>query len=439
MVAALLPAVRADDGPLRVPADTAPAALRALGTLEGLRALAVTEDGAVAAVALDAAPERKKRQTLLRIAGGAAPREAQIEGTVRALRFGPSGEALYAILAHESPKRGTAEVFVVRLDPATLRTTRTLRMPLTAKGMDLSADGTFLLVACRNELRVVLVPELRSPRLFGVQGDNLAVGVLAGSDRILVGQKNAIVIVDLSDRQSREGLLAQGAARARAAGGRDRRGPGRTRRSRAARGRPDAPGPRRAASSGRRRRLRGSGVDRRTSPLRAFRRAPSERRCAGRRCATGHAASPIPRLAASRTRGRERSGERGHRPAQVGTADAVGSRGQARASPERAPDRGGGPEYRRAGRHGPHLGSGRRGGPGCGALRARQRAARGRARDSRIRRLVVGGSSAPGSYRIVLDAGGNRSVVSDPPFARVVLDGRPVQAPELTVLRVMRP
>jgi len=49
------------------------------------------------------------------------------------------------------------------------------------------------------------------------------------------------------------------------------------------------------------------------------------------------------------------------------------------------------------------------------------------------------GPLPPGAYRIVLDAGGDRNVESDPPFARVVVMDEPVRAPEMKVLRVTRP
>ena len=178
--------------------------MRALGSLDGLSALALTEDGARSAAALEVV-EKAKRRTILRLAGGQA-REVAVDGVVRALRFGPGGDGLYALVARVHEKRGTGDAAVVRYDPATLRIGRSVRVPPTATAMDLSSDGAALLIACRDELRVLLVPELQSPRLFGVPGNNSAIAVVPGTDLALVAQADALVLVSLADRQGRDGL-----------------------------------------------------------------------------------------------------------------------------------------------------------------------------------------------------------------------------------------
>ncbi len=196
-------AVAVEPRPLRIPSDPAPAAVRAMGSLEGLSALALTEDGATAAAALEVV-EKGKRRSILRVANGQV-RETTVDGVVRELRFGPGGDGLYALVARVHEKKGT-DASVVRYDPATLRAGRSVRVPPTASAMDLSADGAALLVASRDELRVLLVPELQSPRLFGVAGNNSAIAVVPGTDLALVAQGDALVLVSLADRQGRDGL-----------------------------------------------------------------------------------------------------------------------------------------------------------------------------------------------------------------------------------------
>jgi hypothetical protein len=62
-----------------------------------------------------------------------------------------------------------------------------------------------LLIPARNEIRTITLPSLRSGPLYRVLGENLAV-VASGGSRVLVGQDAAVLVVDLSDPQGREGL-----------------------------------------------------------------------------------------------------------------------------------------------------------------------------------------------------------------------------------------
>ncbi len=209
LLAATSGAASATDGPLTLPSDSAPAALRALGPLEKALSTAVSLDGTSAAAAFERPMERErgKRRFEIRVSvQGAAPRILEVDEAVRALRFGPTGESLYA-LVHRKPTRiDSGGTSFARLGAPPSRIERTVRVPLDAHDFDLSADGTAALVASRDEIRVILVPDLRSARIFTVAGENLSLAALPGGDRVLVGERDGIVLVDLSDRQTREGL-----------------------------------------------------------------------------------------------------------------------------------------------------------------------------------------------------------------------------------------
>jgi hypothetical protein len=143
----------------------------------------------------------------VRIASGAgALREVTVDGLVRALRFGAEGGALYVISATETTRRHSGEALLQRFDPDSPKVKLDVHVPVGAREMDLTPDGAALLIASPNELRFVLVPELRSARLFRIPGENLSVASLAGSSRVLVGRSDGVLLVDLDDVQSRDGM-----------------------------------------------------------------------------------------------------------------------------------------------------------------------------------------------------------------------------------------
>lgn len=442
-LAALLPAARAQEsGPLRVPADPSPAAVRDLGAIEGARAFTLSGDGSLAAAAF-VSPGAKRNRSIVRVAdGGGAPRETELDGTVRALRFGPGGEGLYAILARESKKRGTAGTSLVRLDPATLRTTRSLRVPITATSLDLSADAGALLVACRGELRVALVPNLESPRLFAVPGDNLSVGVLAGGDRVLVGQRRALVLVSLSDPQKREGLPVRerleseqavvaiaaapdgSAALARLEDGRTLR---------------VSFDPLRVEDAGVSAQIAWNG------PRAGYAPPPDRAPAAAAPIAPPAAPSPadLPPKPTIAPPNREipavEPGPAAPRDSSLVVPAAPAPK------PEPPPSEPPVVPTATEGAEGPHL-HGRITGTEIGQVRAivvfgPDNVLREAARIApRADGWWSAGPLAPGTYRIVLDAGGDRSVLSDPPFVQVrVAAGEAARAPELRVVRVLGP
>ncbi len=206
------PASAGEAGYLLFPGDPAPPAVRALGALDGLSSFTLSQDLSRAAAAFPEERERKKKskksRTVVRVSmpGEEGAREIHLDGAVRALRFRPDENALYLIPSSDPTRLEAGTASLTRIDLGKERATRDTRLPLSASAMDLTADGEGLVVACRNELRVVLVPDLRSAPLFRVPGENLSVAVLAGGSRVLVGRPEGIVLVDLSDPQGRDGL-----------------------------------------------------------------------------------------------------------------------------------------------------------------------------------------------------------------------------------------
>jgi hypothetical protein len=196
----------ATDGALRVPPDDPPPALASLVALDALEnALAVTlsDDGRLAAAAFP--HPRKTKASLVRTTSDAGVREFELRGSVRALRFDSTGATLFAI-AFRDGNQAPVDAWLALLDLRTGRSLRVVTLPTTARGLGEWASGAALLVACRDEVRTVVLPEARTGPLFWIGGDNLAVDALPGGDLALVGQEGRIVLVNLSDPQGRNQL-----------------------------------------------------------------------------------------------------------------------------------------------------------------------------------------------------------------------------------------
>ncbi len=199
----------ADEGAVILPADDPPPALEALGNLDIAGAVAIGYDGRIAAVG---APDPlKPKHGIVRVFTGdeTAVNDVRIKGRVVALSFDRWGETLFA-LGHRVGRKGVLDAFVDRIDLATMKPVRLVTLPASAMDMDLWIHGSSLLIACENEIRTVGLPQGRSGPLYRVLGDNLAVASLPGSDRVLLGQTDRIVLVDLSDPQGRDAMPTRG-------------------------------------------------------------------------------------------------------------------------------------------------------------------------------------------------------------------------------------
>jgi hypothetical protein len=201
----LVPALASGaEGPLVIPPDAPPASLAALAPFQDALAVAVSSDAALAAAAL-AHPEKAK-SSLVRISGGGEVRDVEVRGKLRTLHFDPDGRTLFAIAYRPGSKDDVREAWLLRIDVETSKVARSVTLPTTARDIDVWVTGGALVVACRDEIRTVLLPQVRSGPLFWIGGDNRAVASLPGGNYSLVGRDTEILLINLSDPQGRDPL-----------------------------------------------------------------------------------------------------------------------------------------------------------------------------------------------------------------------------------------
>jgi len=202
----LVPALAlGDEGPLVVPPDAPPAPLAALAPFQDALAVAVSSDAALAAAAF-AHPEKAKSSLVTISGGGEQVRDVEVRGKLRTLRFDPDGRTLFAIAYRPGSKDDVREAWLLGIEVETLKVARSVTLPTTARDLDVWVNGGALLVACRDEVRTVLLPQVRTGPLFWIGGDNRAVASLPGGDYALVGRDSEILLVNLSDPQGRDPL-----------------------------------------------------------------------------------------------------------------------------------------------------------------------------------------------------------------------------------------
>lgn len=182
-----------------------PAVLELVQPIEGLTALAISRDGQrAAAAAAGAEPDRQTRLTLYAV-GEQLPVASELPGQMRDLMFLADGSALLGI-QHKPAKRFDGESFLLRIELPTLKARPMMRLPPSARGIAAWPEQGSLLIACLNELRTVLLPDLRTGPLYRIPGNNLSLALLGEGSRILVGQDRALLVVDLDDPPQREGM-----------------------------------------------------------------------------------------------------------------------------------------------------------------------------------------------------------------------------------------
>jgi hypothetical protein len=188
-----------------LPGAEVPAALAALGDLTEAQAVALSSDGTRAAIAVSS-PRRDDR-ALVRVVTDLdrGPRVVEVRGEVRGLVFDEGSPELYALL-HRPERRGPGQAFLARIDTQALRVLREVGLPPSARDLSIWESGGYLLVACQDEVRTFSIAELASGRLFLLPGENRTLAWLPGGDQLLVGQPDRLLLVDLSDPQAREGL-----------------------------------------------------------------------------------------------------------------------------------------------------------------------------------------------------------------------------------------
>jgi len=194
----------AGDPRIHLPGDSRPKILDQLKLPQEVQALAVSPDGNRAAVAA-AVPSTKKREVSaeIRVVGvDGSVVVTPVQGHVRDLLFVEG--VLFGIL-HRPAKRHEGDASLVSIDLASRKAKSEMRLPASARDIESWDGGRSLLVSSRNEIRTITLPLLRSGPLYRVPGENLSIAVLGGN-RILIGQDAALLLVDLADPQERESM-----------------------------------------------------------------------------------------------------------------------------------------------------------------------------------------------------------------------------------------
>lgn len=182
---------------IRTPDGQHPAVVDRLGPLEGLVALALGPDGDRAVGAFSDGTGGRSTTLRIFLPGSAEPETIAVAGQVRALLFSSDGSRVYGLL-HKPARKHAGETHLLILDLERLKARRAMRLPPTASGLAYWPAGKALLVACRNEVRTVSLPELRSGPLFPVPGTNLAIASVGGGGLALVGRSDGLQLVDLA-------------------------------------------------------------------------------------------------------------------------------------------------------------------------------------------------------------------------------------------------
>jgi hypothetical protein len=173
-------------------------------------ALARAGDGTSVAWAVLVDPgARPSRSTVhVQYIVGADALELVVNGVVRDLLFDPDGQVLYALDHRPGGKKDEGETFVESIDLRTRKSGQRLRVPVSARALEPWPERQAILVASEDDLRTLLLPELRSGPLFRVPGPNLALATMSGN-RVLIGQAAALLLVDLDDRPEHDQMAVR--------------------------------------------------------------------------------------------------------------------------------------------------------------------------------------------------------------------------------------
>lgn len=121
----------------------------------------------------------------------------EVPGVVRSLLFSRGG-TLFAVVA-KIGRRLPSVTYVLEVDPETLKGRRAITLPLSASGMAAWDRGRSVLVACEDELRSYSLPDFRSGPLYRILGSNSSLANVPGTDRFVIGRRDGVALVDLSD------------------------------------------------------------------------------------------------------------------------------------------------------------------------------------------------------------------------------------------------
>jgi hypothetical protein len=181
---------------IHLPEEARPPVLDRIGLPAGLTTLTISADGARAAAALEEDGEAARSTILLYSTGTDDPSSLELNGRVRDLLFSPDAQSVLCLL-HRPAKRREGDTYLMSIELEPPRARRVMRLPPSARGLDYWPQREALLVASRNEVRTLTFPGLRSGPLYRVSGENLSVAFLGPGGLILLGQQNALLLVDL--------------------------------------------------------------------------------------------------------------------------------------------------------------------------------------------------------------------------------------------------
>ena len=205
-VCCCLPAIAraaTDDPSIAVPGADRPEVLDRIGDLPGMTAVALSPDATRAVTSSPSTEKRGYSEVRFHDASGSEPRTKLVRGIVRDLLFDRTSDVVYA-LVHRPAKRREGETELVRIELATMKIDRGMRLPPSARALDHWITGDAMLIAAQDELRTILLPAMRSGRLFRIPGANQSLASIGGGSLVLTGQERSLLLVDLSDPPGEE-------------------------------------------------------------------------------------------------------------------------------------------------------------------------------------------------------------------------------------------
>lgn len=179
--------------PVLVPSPDAPPAVAAVAG-EGILALAVSRDGSVAAASYPS--EIRTSRDIHRI---------ETRGLAVALALSSDARVLYAV-ERRRPKRGSPSAALTRWDLATGKRIAEIVVPPDSTSIALDPATGGVVLGAPGEIRTFVGERLASGNLYQLPGDHRAAVPLPGGPRLVVGDDDAIVLVDRSSPQTRDGL-----------------------------------------------------------------------------------------------------------------------------------------------------------------------------------------------------------------------------------------
>jgi hypothetical protein len=188
--------------------DALPSALDRIENPERLTILAIDRSGEHAVGVMPADDKGERSVVMFYAAADPEVVAVEVPTQVRALLLSRDDLSVFAIMRKDS-KRGEGETFLSLIDPGSAKAKRLLRLPHSAVDLDYWSAHDSLLVSCKNEIRTLLLPEMRSGPLYRVRGNNRAVASLAGGNLILVGQDDGLLLVDLDATHGKEEMPVQ--------------------------------------------------------------------------------------------------------------------------------------------------------------------------------------------------------------------------------------